>query len=178
MRRTDDLLVPHSTSPTAGATGARSLAAVAALLGILCGCGPEDVSDLDRPAIAVSVREGGGFCSSVHAVDGNGRTWISGGCGEDATGLEQRDRVVDAAERESLHAMMDEVLALSDDPECAVTSPSGRALRFIRTTEGGSEAQVRQCEPSIPLVATQLAERLIELTSPPDASDAGADASP
>jgi len=151
--------------------------AMLALL-LLTACGPENVEDLDRPAVAVSVREGGGFCSSLHAVDGNGRTWATGGCGEGSAGLEQRDRTVDAAERESLHAMMDEVLELSDDPDCAVTSPSGRSLRFIRTLEGGAQAQVRQCEPGVPLAAARLADRLIELTSPVAPTDAGGDAAP
>lgn len=159
-------------------TDARAALAVIALCALACGCGPEQFEDLDRPAVGVSVREAGGFCSSLHAVDGDGRAWVTGGCGEGSAGLESRDRVVDAAERESLHAMMDEVLALPDDPECAVTSPSGRSLRFVRSREGGPIAQVRQCEPAIPLVAGQLADRLIELTSASAPTDAGADAAP
>ena len=144
---------------------------------LAAGCAPGSYSDLDRPTIAVSISEGGGFCSSVHAVDGAGAVWASGGCGEESGSLVRRDRVVSAADRASLDAQMDDVLALSDDPECDLVSPSARRYRFARALPSGDELTVRQCEP-VPLVVTQLANRLEALSSPTTLDAGVTDAAP
>lgn len=136
-------------------------------------CGPGSIEDLSAPAIGVSIREGGGFCTALYGVDGAGRAWRARDCGSGG-GLEPISTVVADAERAQLDAMMDEVLALPDDPECELTSPSDRAYRFVRTGEAASE--VRQCGSGTPPVALELARRLEELADPPADAGSGADA--
>lgn len=140
-------------------------------------CDPGSYGDLARPAIAVVIVEPGGFCTSVHAVDAEGVVWGSGGCGEGVGSLARRGEV-GADVRGELDASMSEVLGLTDDPECALPSAGARQYRFVRTRPEGGEDDVRQCEPGVPLVAVQLAERLEGLAAAPlpDAgppSDAG-----
>ncbi|MCB9591383.1 MAG: hypothetical protein H6719_01515 [Sandaracinaceae bacterium] len=146
-----------------------------ALAFLLAACEPSTYSDLDRPTLAVVTVERGGFCSSVHAVDSAGVVWAAGSCGEESGSLMRRTQTVGADERATLDARMDEVLALGDDPECDLPSSTGRRFRFVRTLAGGGEDDVRICEPGVPLVAVQLADRLESLVSPAGV-DAGTDA--
>lgn len=131
-------------------------------------CGPSRFEDLPRPALVVIVGEPGGFCTSVFAVDANDAVWSSNGCGEDSGTLQRAAMRVSGAERAELDRMMDEVLALSDDPECGIVSPSGSRYRFVRTAAGTStHPETRQCDPGVPLVARELAARMRALTAPP-----------
>lgn len=140
----------------------------------LAGCGPSTVEDLSEPALAVTVTESGGFCSSIYAVDGDGAVWLAGGCETEEGAFERRERTVSDAERAELDARMDEVQALSDDPECDVTLPRTR-YRFVRTAEGAETEETTQCGPGVPTVALELADRLEALTAPPaPPADAGA----
>lgn len=146
------------------------------LAALLTACGPGSFSDLGRPALVVVVTEGGGFCSSVFAIDASNAVWASTSCGGSASALEVRDMSVDAAVRAELDAQMDEVLLLGNDPECDIVSPSGRRFRFLRAVPSVADPpEVRQCEPGVPLVAVRLAQAL-EALAAPATLDAGVDA--
>ncbi len=142
---------------------------------LLAACAPGSYGDLSRPTLAVVTSEPGGFCSAVHAVDADGAVWSSGGCGESNGSLERRAATVGAAERAMLDEAMTEILALSDDPECDLPSSGGRRYRFVRTLAGGGEEDVRLCQPGVPLVAVQLADRLEALATAGEPVDAGPD---
>ena len=149
----------------------RSALGLALLFGV-AGCSPGSYEDVARPALVLTISEAGGFCSSVHVVDANGVVWTGGGCGDTSRSLEQTARRVSAADRAPLDDAMDEVLALSSDPECDLTSPSGRRYRFLRTLASGGADEVRQCEPGVPLAAARLAGQLEALGA--GTADAGA----
>jgi hypothetical protein len=153
-----------------GATLVSSMLLGAALLG----CEPHGIGDLARPALVVVAEEGGGFCSEIHAVDAGGAVFYARTCGGSDNGLVRRERTVGGAERSELDAAMDAVLALPDDPDCALVSPSGRRFRFLRA-EGSEDAwaDTRLCEPGVPLPALDLYERMRAIAAPP-AGDAGA----
>ncbi len=140
--------------------------------GLLLGCAAQTVGDLPRPAIVVTVVEAGGFCSSTHVIDADGRVWLEMGC-ERSSGLVLQERSVSAAERAELDALLDRVLALPDDPGCEVPSPSARRFRFRRTLPGTDAwPDSRQCEPSVDADARELVLRAEALSAPPGA-DAG-----
>ena len=134
----------------------------------LLGCDPHGIGDLSRPALVVVVEEGGAFCSEVHAVDADGAVFYTRTCGGAENGLTRRERRVSEAERAELDRAMDAVLALPDDPDCALVSPSGRRFRFVRA-EGSEDAWVdtRLCEPGVPLVAQDLYEAMRAISAPP-----------
>lgn len=129
-------------------------------------CAPQSIEDLPQPALVVVVTEGGGFCSAVHAVDDTGTPWRENGCLEGSSGLLARERVVDDATRAELEGLMDTVLALPEDGDCVVTSPSARRFRFVRTGDGEGAGDVRQCEPGVDPAARELASRLEALSAP------------
>ncbi|MFK7986137.1 MAG: hypothetical protein AB8I08_08900 [Sandaracinaceae bacterium] len=133
----------------------------------LSACAPQSLEDLPQPALVVVVTEGGGFCSGVNAVDASGTPWRENGCMERSSGFTPRERLVDDATRAELDALMDTVLALPDDGDCLVPSPSARRYRFVRTGGGEGAGETRQCEPGVAEPARELAGRL-EMLSDPD----------
>lgn len=149
-----------------------SLAAAALAAAALLGCAPASIGDLPRPAIVVTVTEPGGFCSSTYVVDADDAVWLETGC-ERSSGLVRQERAVSPAERAELDALLDRVLALPDDPGCAVPSPSARRFRFRRTLPGTDEwPDSRQCEPTVDADARELVSRAQALAAPSGA-DAG-----
>ncbi len=148
---------------------ARLLPAVALLA---LACAPQSIGDLPRPALVVTITEAGGFCSATYVVDATNQVWLETGCAR-SSGLVRQERVLAESERAELDALMDRVLALPDDPGCDSPSPSGRRYRFARTTPDGDDwPEVRQCEPSVPADALELAARAEALVD--GVADAGA----
>lgn len=137
-------------------------------------CSPQTLEDLREPAVAVVITEGGAFCQRVYAVDADGAVFRESGCETSSSGLTQAERRVSAAEASEIEAAFDAVLAIPEDPDCAVPSPSGRRYRFVRTGGAPEEwPETRQCEPGVPTAALDLADRLEALAAPGSTGDAG-----
>lgn len=131
----------------------------------LIACGPQSIGDLPRPALVVTVTEGGGFCAATYVVDADDQVWLASGC-ETSSALVRQERVVSASERAELDALMDGVLALPADPGCDAPSPSARRFRFVRTLPGTEEwPESVQCEPTVDADTRELVLRMEALVA-------------